>query len=137
MNSHNSAGIRTNAIQRRRQNMEVRLFKQVKRLGNHGSAQKMPCQNFERIHSFFFQTLCQNALFVCQLISSYWISLYFENQWAKFFTDTFIWELSHALDGERHCYIAVFHVCSSQCHRLTYLKAVAMFYEPKIDADNN
>ncbi|KAJ1372790.1 hypothetical protein KIN20_035047 [Parelaphostrongylus tenuis] len=48
---------------------------------------------------FFKQVVCHNALFFFQAISYFYICPLFGSQWAVFFISTFVWELTHALDG--------------------------------------
>ncbi|KAJ1363533.1 hypothetical protein KIN20_023420 [Parelaphostrongylus tenuis] len=71
MKFHNSNGIRSNVVQRKRHELEVRFFK---------------------------QTMCQNALFI-YLQVSYCVCLLFENKWAIFSAQTISWCLCHGLDG--------------------------------------
>ncbi|KAJ1356103.1 hypothetical protein KIN20_013745 [Parelaphostrongylus tenuis] len=72
MNSHNATSNRIDADQRRRHKVEVRLFK---------------------------QTLFQNAIFIYAVTSYFCVCPLFHNKWAKYFTSTFLWELTPALDG--------------------------------------
>ncbi|CAJ0601197.1 unnamed protein product [Cylicocyclus nassatus] len=48
---------------------------------------------------FFMQTLYQNALFLYEIISFYYVSALLTNKWAVFITATLSWEMCHALDG--------------------------------------
>ncbi|KAJ1364898.1 hypothetical protein KIN20_025089 [Parelaphostrongylus tenuis] len=48
---------------------------------------------------FFKQTLCQNALFICTLISFQYIYPLIDDLCAKFFISILLWELNYALDG--------------------------------------
>ncbi|KAJ1354059.1 hypothetical protein KIN20_010868 [Parelaphostrongylus tenuis] len=69
---HNLAGNQTDVFQRKRHKIGVRFIKQV---------------------------ICQNTLFLFQEFSYFCTCPFFESQWAVFFSSTFVWEMTPALDG--------------------------------------
>ncbi|KAJ1361638.1 hypothetical protein KIN20_020932 [Parelaphostrongylus tenuis] len=77
---HESCGIHSDVVLRKRHQKEVRLFKQA---------------------------MYQNALFIYEQVSFICIGPLFKHKWAAFLTYTFPWELCHALDG---FIIVLFHI---------------------------
>uniref|UniRef100_A0A7I4YN59 G_PROTEIN_RECEP_F1_2 domain-containing protein n=1 Tax=Haemonchus contortus TaxID=6289 RepID=A0A7I4YN59_HAECO len=62
---------------------------------------------------FFCQAIVQSGIFLCGMISFYFICQFFTGRWADFITMTIPWESCHAIDG---LVVILFHF------RLSYLR---------------